>query len=99
MAGAERANRSLAALCPASCLAYSGMDQRVMARHADCVVWARISEASWHAGAGMGLDWRRTHPARLLRDADSDRPAHRFRALPLFYRAGSHLQRMLPGRG
>jgi hypothetical protein len=38
MAGAEHENHSLAALFAASCLADTGMDQRFMARHADCLL-------------------------------------------------------------
>src|SRR5690349_12307548 len=89
MASAERANHSLAALFSASCVADPGMGQRVMARYADYNVWVGIAEAGWHAGAGLGLDWRCTRPACLLCNVVADRPAHRLRALPLFRQARS----------
>lgn len=78
-------NHSLAALFAASCLADTGMDQRFMARHADCDVWAGIAEAGRHACTGLGLDRRRTHAACLLRNIDANRPARRVWSLPLFH--------------
>ena len=40
------------------CVADPRMDQRFMARHADCDVWAGIAEIGRHARAGLGLDRR-----------------------------------------